>query len=101
MLRSLHGLEADEGNLHRADETDDKEGVVCHVDAVTKAVHQQENKDMERDQIDDEDVATPGGNHVEVGEGAPGCPEDGSVGVAQEKMLKSVYFVTSAKRRPV
>ena len=32
MLRGLDGLEPDERDLHRAEETHDEEGVVRHVD---------------------------------------------------------------------
>ena len=34
VLRGLDGLEPDEGDLHGAEEPDDEEGVVGHVDAL-------------------------------------------------------------------
>ena len=59
VLRSFDGLETHEWDLHWAEETDDEESVVGDVDPLGVAVHQQQNKDVEGDQVDDKDVASP------------------------------------------
>ncbi len=41
VLGGLDRLEADEGDLHGAEQADDEEGVVGHVDAVAVTAHQQ------------------------------------------------------------
>ncbi len=45
-------------------------------------------KDVERDDVDEEDVSAPGGDHVEVGQGAEGSPVD----VARLHRLSFVEF---------
>ena len=55
----LNRLEADEGDLHGAEQAEDEEGVVGDVDAVGEPVHQDEDEDVKWDQVDDEHVAAP------------------------------------------
>ena len=92
VLRCLDWLEANEWDLHRAEQADDEEGVVrdVHSGGVSKRAithdlihlismndspaHEEEGEYMERDEVDDEDVPAPGGDHVEVGESAPSGP---------------------------
>ena len=62
MLGGLDRLEPDEGDLHGAEESDDEERVVRHVDPLTESVHEDEDEDVQRDQVDDEHVAAPRGN---------------------------------------
>ena len=59
VLAGPNGLEAHEGHLHREHQAQDKEGGVGHVDAGGVAAHQQQHKHMQRDQVDDEHVASP------------------------------------------
>ena len=77
MLRGFDGLEPDEGDLHGAEEADDEEGVVGDIDPLRESSHEEEHKHVEGDQIDDEDVASPCGHHVEVGHGRQGAPVHG------------------------
>jgi len=49
VLRGLDRLEADEGDLHGAEEAEDEEGVVGHIDPVGEPVHQDQDEDVERD----------------------------------------------------
>ena len=59
MFRGLDRLKPDEGDLHGAEQAEDEEGVVGHVDAVGKPVHQDQDEDVKRDQVDDEHAASP------------------------------------------
>lgn len=59
MLWGLNRLKPDEGDLHGAEQSEDEEGVVGDVDPVWEPVHQDQDKDMKRDQVDDEDVSAP------------------------------------------
>ena len=98
MLRCLNGLESNEGNLHGAEQANNEEGVVGHVNPLRISVHQQKDEHVEGDQVDDKDVAAPSGHlkrigrlirffkrsavtfshHVKVGEGSPCGPVDGA-----------------------
>jgi len=49
VLRGLDRLEPDEGDLHGAEEAEDEEGVVGHIDPVGEPVHQDQDEDVERD----------------------------------------------------
>eukprot|EP00053_Salpingoeca_punica_P010929 m.97584 g.97584 ORF g.97584 m.97584 type:complete len:573 (+) comp15536_c0_seq2:800-2518(+) len=76
VLARVGGLEADKGDLHgeqRAKHVDGREG---HVDAVVEAAHGHEGQDVQRNEVDQEDIATPGGDHVKVGHGADGRPAE-------------------------
>ena len=59
MLGGLDGLESDEGDLHRTDETNDEKGVVGHVNSMRKSVHEDQDEDVEGNEVDDEYVASP------------------------------------------
>ena len=96
VFRSLHWLEADEGDLHREDGADDVDGGVGDVDPVAdypyivyrilsvlpsslpvrEAAADHEDEDVHGDEVDEEHVAAPRGDHVEVGDGAEGRPVD-------------------------
>lgn len=62
MLTSPNRLKANEGDLHAQDQTKDEECGVCRVDSVRETTHEQEGKDVQRDEIDDEDVTAPCGH---------------------------------------
>ena len=96
VLRSLHGLEPDEGDLHGEDGADDVDGGVGDVDPVAdypyivyrilsvlpsslpvrEAAADHEDEDVHGDEVDEEHIAAPRGDHVEVGHGAEGRPVD-------------------------
>ena len=62
MLAGSDRLESDEWDLHRAQQSEDEEGGVGRVQPGRVAAHQHQREDVQRDQVDDEDVATPGGH---------------------------------------
>ena len=74
MFTGLHWLESNERDLHGAEKSHNEEGVVRHVDPLGEPTHQQEDEDMEGDEVDDEDVSSPGRDHVEIGQSSPGSP---------------------------
>lgn len=59
MFRSLNWLKSYKRNLHRAKQAKYEEGVVGHVNPLTITIHDEQNKYVQRDQVDDENVATP------------------------------------------
>ena len=60
MLAGSDGLEADEWDLHGAQQAEDEEGGVGRVEAGRVAAHHHQREHVERDEVDDEHVATPG-----------------------------------------
>lgn len=60
-------LESNEWNLHREKQSQNVECCVAGEQTWRVTAHDQQHKHMQWDQIDDEDVTTPGGHHVEVG----------------------------------
>lgn len=62
MLAGLDRLEADEGHDHGREGADDVEGAVGNVQARRVPAHEDEDKDMQGNQVDDEHVATPRGH---------------------------------------
>ena len=75
-LGLLDHVEAHERNLHGEDRSEDVEGGVGDVqavrvaalgsDGVCEVTDEDHDHDVDRDQIDDEYVTSPGGHHVEV-----------------------------------
>ena len=55
-------LEADEGDLHGENRSDDVEGAVGNVNAVGEATRDHQHENMEGNDVDEEHVATPRGN---------------------------------------
>ncbi len=78
VLRSAHRLEANKRNLHREDGADDVERAVGHVDSKREPPEDEQDENVQRNQVDDEDVAAPRGHHVKVRQGGPRGPEDGA-----------------------
>lgn len=78
MLRSSDGLEADEGNLHTQQKAQNVKRGVTREEPIAKSVHDQKGENVEGNQVDDEDVSSPGTDHVEVGQSGHRGPEDGS-----------------------
>lgn len=71
--------ETDKRNLHARQSS---QGVPCGIANVnTRAVpsHAEQDEHMQRDQVSDEDVSTPSGHHVPVGQSCQGSPHDRSV----------------------
>ena len=59
MLGALNRLETDEGDLHRQDGAKRVDSAVGDVDAMWEAARQDQRQHVQRNQIDEEDVATP------------------------------------------
>ena len=60
MLRCFDWLETDEWNLHGAEQSNDEERVVSDVDPLRISIHQQKYKHVQGDEIDNENVSSPG-----------------------------------------
>ena len=60
MLRCFDWLETDEWNLHGAEQSNDEERVVSDVDPLRISIHQQKHKHVQGDEIDNENVSSPG-----------------------------------------
>lgn len=76
VLGRLDGLETDEVDLHGEQSSEGVDRAVGDVEAAREAAGDQQREDVQRDQVDDEDVASPRGHHVEVGQRAHGSPEE-------------------------
>lgn len=74
----LHNIKAHEGNLHSQDGAQNVEGGVGNIQTmwITTNDHHQDNVDG--DNVDDEDITTPRGHHVEVAQGTAGRDEQGT-----------------------
>ena len=59
VLAGLDGAEADERDLHGQNGAQDVHGGVGNVDAVVEAARHNEHKYVQRDEVDEEDVAAP------------------------------------------
>ena len=46
--------------MHRAKKANYEEGIVCDVDPLTVTVHKKQHKNVQWDEIDDENVSAPG-----------------------------------------
>ena len=65
MFRSLGWLESNERYLHRQESSQGIDSTVSSVDPVAELSSNHKNEDMERDQVDQKDISTPGAEHVE------------------------------------
>jgi len=74
-----NGQETDKGNLHARKRAQRVPGRVADVQTRAVSAHAQQNKDVQREQVGDEDVTTPGRDHVSVEEGSKGTPHDGAL----------------------
>ena len=79
MVTVADGQEADKRNLHACKRAERVPGRVADVQTRAISAHAQEDKDVEREQVGDEDVTTPGRDHVAVEEGSKGAPHDRSL----------------------
>ncbi len=69
------GLEANELDGHGHECAEDVESAVGHVETATEAARYDEREYVHGDDVDDENVATPRGHHVEVSDGGGGTPD--------------------------
>mmetsp|Transcript_1944 Transcript_1944/g.6985 ORF Transcript_1944/g.6985 Transcript_1944/m.6985 type:complete len:339 (-) Transcript_1944:665-1681(-) len=70
VLGRLNGLEANEVDLHRHQRSHHVKRAVRDVDPVGVTSADDEGQHVKRDEVDDEHISSPGGNHIEVGERA-------------------------------
>lgn len=78
VLRRLHSSEADEADLHSQNRTENINGAIRDVHTLREATSEEENQNVKRDDVDDENVTSPSGNHVKVRQSASNGPEDGT-----------------------
>ena len=78
VIAVANGQETDKGNLHAGKRA--QRIPTCVADVQTRAVsaHAQQDKDVERKQVGDEDVSTPGRDHVSVKQCGESAPHDGT-----------------------
>ena len=79
MVTVADGQESHEGNLHTAQSTKSIPGRVADVEATAVATHTEQNEDMERDQVSDEHISTPGRDHVSVEQRSQRSPHNGAL----------------------
>ena len=77
MLRHEHRVEADDGDGGGFQGADDDEGRVRDVQARSQPPRDHAGEAVDGEQVDDERVAAPGGDHVEVRERERGGPRQG------------------------
>mmetsp|Transcript_7267 Transcript_7267/g.21792 ORF Transcript_7267/g.21792 Transcript_7267/m.21792 type:complete len:496 (+) Transcript_7267:1567-3054(+) len=75
VLRGLHGVEPDDWQDHREHRAVDDEHGVPSVELPVELVNDQQREGVDGDQVDDEGVPAPRGDHVEVREGGRHPPE--------------------------
>mmetsp|Transcript_4240 Transcript_4240/g.12376 ORF Transcript_4240/g.12376 Transcript_4240/m.12376 type:complete len:480 (+) Transcript_4240:1351-2790(+) len=75
MLRGLHRVEADHWKHHGQHSTVDDEHGVPRVQVRAELVDNQQSQRVDRDQVDNEGVPSPGGNHVKVRETRTHAPK--------------------------
>jgi hypothetical protein len=71
-----NGQEADKGNLHTGKRSKRIPGRVADVQTRAVSAHAQQDKDVQGEQVGDEDITTPGRDHVSVEQGGKGTPHD-------------------------
>lgn len=75
MLAGLQGQEADEGDVVAGQGTDGVPGCVANVQPGAVTAHDEKGQGVERQQVGDEGISTPGCDHVAVEEGGSSTPE--------------------------
>lgn len=75
MLGRSDWQETDEWNLHTGQRAESVPSAVSDVNARAKPTHQDQHEDVQRDQVGNEDVASPRGHHVSVKQGTERTPE--------------------------
>lgn len=71
--------ETNKGDLHTSKRAQRVPGGVADVETRAVSSHAQQDKDVEREQVGDEDVTTPGRDHVTVEKSSKGTPHDGTL----------------------
>lgn len=79
MVTVADGKETDKGNLHARKRAERVPGGVADVQTRAVPAHAQQDKDVQREQVGDEDITTPGRDHVSVEESSEGAPHDGTL----------------------
>lgn len=71
--------ETDKGNLHACKRAQRVPGGVADVQARAVPAHAQQDEDVERKQVGDENITTPGRDHVAIEQGTQSAPHDGTL----------------------
>lgn len=79
MVTVADGQETDKGNLHARKRAQRVPGGVTDVKTRAVSAHAQQDKDVERKQVGNEDITTPGRDHVSVEERSESTPHDGAL----------------------
>lgn len=79
MVAVADGQETNKGNLHARKRAERVPSGVADVQTRAVSAHAQQDKDVQREQVGDEDVTTPCRDHVSVEEGSKGTPHDGTL----------------------
>ena len=77
MFPRLNMLEADEADLHPEQHSQHIGAVVGDIEPLRVPPGDEQDEHVEREEVDDEDVASPGGDHVEVAERGGERPGEG------------------------
>lgn len=77
MFPRLNMLEADEADLHPEQHSQHIGTVVGDIEPLRVPPGDEQDEHVEREEVDDEDVASPGGDHVEVAERGGERPGEG------------------------
>lgn len=78
MLATANWQKTDERNLHAGQRAECVPTAVADVESRAVSSHADQDKDVERDQVGDENVSAPSRNHVAVEQGTQCTPECGS-----------------------
>jgi hypothetical protein len=79
MLATPDWQEPDEWNLHAGESTKSIPRSIADVESRAIPTHADQYESVQRKQVRDEDVTTPGRNHVSVEQRGQRTPEDGSI----------------------
>lgn len=78
MVAAPDGKETNKGDLHARERAESVPGGVADVESGAVPSHADQDKGVQRQQVGDEDVASPRRNHVSVEEGSQSTPGDGA-----------------------
>lgn len=79
MLAASDGQETHEGNLHASKRTERIPRGIADIETRAVASHADEHESVQRQQVGNENVSTPSGDHVAVEERTERTPESRSV----------------------
>ena len=66
MLAAADWQEPDKGNLHACQRAKGVPSAVAHIQSWAESAHADENEDVQRNQVSDEDITSPSRDHVAI-----------------------------------